>query len=109
MLNLLFELQEDEPAVDVFLQIFHETVNHLEEHFQEEEQFYQTHAPQELDSHREQHQHFLKTLEHRSNDLNDEDPETLRALCDYFRDWLILHVLDFDKNTAYHIKSSVHN
>ena len=103
MLKLLFEFQREDPGPDMFHQLFRQTVNHLEEHFQEEEQFYQKHAPQELDSHRLQHQDFLQALDHRCNDLT----ETSGTLCEYVLDWMIFHILNFDKNAAYSIKSAV--
>ena len=109
MLKLLFGLQQNKSAPGLLRRIFYETINHLREHFSEEEYFYKVYAPHDLEEHRNQHQLFLETMEHLGYDAFEEGTEASRAMCEYLRNWMIFHILHFDKNTAYDIKRAMRN
>ena len=107
MLNLLFENQQNSRTHGLFGRIFHETVNHLQEHFQEEERFYKEYALQDFDLHQEQHQHFLETLNHMEPKALEEGTHDSLLLCEFLRDWTIFHILKVDRNTVFDIKNSI--
>jgi hemerythrin-like metal-binding protein len=108
LLNVLFEIQQNEPEAGLLYRMLRETMDRLHEHFVQEEQFYGRHAPLEADSHRRQHYYFLKTVDHFEDDALNAESTAAQALCEYLREWTIFHILNFDKHIACAIQQAMH-
>ena len=106
--NLLFEHQHEEWNKDFICQIFHDYLAYTQNHFRQEELFYEQHDPQELYEHREQHFLFQENLNSLFPDVMDEGPDASRGLSEFIRDWTVFHILHVDKNIACSIRNSVH-
>ena len=106
-LDSFFEHQCNERNEDFDCLMFQEFLFYIQDHFRQEELFYERYDPQDLDEHRQQHIFFQENLNGFIPDVINEGSEASRGLFEYIRDWVVFHILHLDKNIACTIKNSI--
>ena len=107
-LNLLLEHQYNERNKDFHCQMFRDFLSYIQDHYRQEELFYEQYDPQDLDEHREQHFLFQENLNGFFPDVMNEGPDASRGLSEFVRDWFVFHILHVVKNIACNINYSIH-
>jgi hemerythrin len=106
--NLLSECLYNEVNNDSSSRIFRDFLSYTQNHFKQEELFYEQYDLQELDEHRQQHFLFQENLISFSSEVINEGPDALKGLTEFIQDWVVFHILYVDKNITSSIQNSIH-
>ena len=107
MLNVFFELQNEQPESDVLFEMLWRISKHFNEHFKQEELLYEQYVPEDLEEHRYQHSLFQDNLTSYCVSVLERETEPSHILCEYIRDWLVFHISHMDMNTASKIQCHI--
>ena len=93
------------PGALPLLQGLEELMRETRQHFQREEEIMRTDAYPDFDDHKADHDLLLAELSVLTRELQDEEIEQLtEPMLDALKDWLLSHVLDFDRKLAEFLK-----
>jgi hemerythrin-like metal-binding protein len=107
ILNQLLDQQATNNDRHVLCLMFGNLLGFVQEHFRQEELFYEQYHLDELSEHRQQHFLFQENLNFFYRDVVKEQNQdnVSKELCEYLRDWAVFHVAYVDKSMAHNIKS----
>jgi hemerythrin-like metal-binding protein len=108
-INLLFELQDNNPEPGFLCEAFCSTLEYAREHFRQEEIFLERLNPDGLFEHCQQHYLFQQNL---YNSFKESIKGGKKAICElnqFIRDWIDFHITHLDQNIAMHVRNLAHH
>jgi len=106
LLNTLHDAMKTGRGSQVIQQVVTELADYTERHFSREEMLLrQTNYP-DLDSHKAQHQIFVKQVEQFQSDLKARNMAQSIAVTEFLKDWLANHIKQVDRRYSAHLNAN---
>lgn len=96
--NRLIDAKGSDMEGDAFRTVLTEAVDYVREHFSYEEQILARYQYPRFEEHKKQHADFVKKVFKNIKDFESRDSFDTDALIDFFKTWLVHHILKSDRD-----------
>lgn len=104
--NILIKMLEQHEAKGLILEKYDDFINTMINHFNTEEQLFETFNYSESTRHIEMHKFFLESLEEPKNNYSDFDVKLSVYIINFLNNWAKNHISSFDVTFAEEYKKS---